>query len=814
MSKWHSSDDPKAKREADKYENPVPSREFILLLLKKESKPLTHQQICAGFDLFDDDSVEGVRRRLRAMERDGQLMINRRGAYGIIDKMDLIAGVVIGHRDGYGFVKPDQGGDDLYLGSRQMRLVFDGDRVLVRESGRGRRNRKEAAIVEVLERKTHQLVGRFFQEGSINFVVPESRRITQGILVQQSHELNAKPGQFVLIDIVEPPTTRHQAQGRVVEVLGEHMAPGMEIDVTIRNFDIPNEWPDEVIAAAQGFGSAVKPDDCAHRVDLRHLPLVTIDGEDAKDFDDAVYCEKKKRGGWTLYVAIADVSHYVHPHQPLDIEARNRGNSVYFPEFVVPMLPEVLSNGLCSLNPNVDRLAMVCEMSVSAAGTVSRYKFYEAVIMSHARLTYTKVGALLNDPDSGLAKRVKSEHGDVVSVIEELNCLYLVLHARRAERGAIDFDTTETRIVFGKDRKIEKIVPVQRNDAHRLIEECMLCANVAAARFLQKHKLSGLYRNHDVPKSERLEKLRTFLKELGIDFEGKRKPKPADYQSVMEQIKGRPDADLIQTVLLRSMNQAVYSPENIGHFGLAYTAYAHFTSPIRRYPDLLVHRAIRFLIRSEQESTNVQRMSDAPVLLRERWFPYDDTQMLSLGEQCSMTERRADEATWDVVGWLKCEYMSDKVGDVFTGMITAVTNFGLFVELDEIYVEGLVHVSALTSDYYHYDEVRHRLSGERSGVVFGLGDAVTVKVASVNLEERKIDFELLEGGRKLRGAKRSKDEGDKPSKRKSRSKSKSKAGKPAKSGSKKPVSVKSATNKKPKKKAVKKKAKLSSKGKV
>jgi len=729
MTNWSWSDDPNLDKEAEKYDNPIPSRDYILELLEDRGHPLTHRQICAELGLFDDEPVEALRRRLKAMERDGQLMLNRRGAYGVTNKMDLITG-----------------------------CGFDGDRALVRQSGLDHRGRREATIVEVLEHNTVQVVGRFFRESNIGFVAPENRRISQDIVIPPGQELGAKSGQFVMVEIIEQPTYRTQAQGRVVEVIGEHMAPGMEIDVAIRNYGIPHIWPDAVLSAAQKFAPELSKKDYAHRFDLRSTPLVTIDGEDARDFDDAVFCEKKKGGGWRLLVAIADVSHYVHPGDALDEEARVRGNSVYFPEHVVPMLPESLSNGLCSLNPQVDRLAMVCEMSVSKVGNVTRFCFYEAVICSHARLTYTKVGKILQEADTDEGRALRKQYHNLVPHLENLYDLYHALRDQRDQRGAIDFETTETRIVFGADRKIEKIVPTHRNDAHRIIEECMLCANVSAAKLLQKNKLPALYRVHEGPKEERLEKLRTFLKELNIPFVARTQPKPEDFQRVLEMIQGRPDYDMIQTVMLRSMNQAVYSPENKGHFGLAYTAYAHFTSPIRRYPDLLVHRAIRYFIRQGVDSTNVKRTDNAPVLPQEKVLPYDTAAMIALGEQCSMTERRADEATWDVVGWLKCEYMSDKVGDVFKGIISGVTNFGLFVELTDIFVEGLVHVSALHNDYYHFDEVHHRLTGERTGILFCLGEEVTVRVAKVNLDDRKIDFELLAGGRRQRWSKDSGEE--------------------------------------------------------
>ena len=754
MSKWSWSDDPNRDKEAKKYDNPVPSRDYILDLLNNRGKPLTHRQICAELDLFDEDAVEAVRRRLRAMERDGQLLVNRRGAYGVADKMDLIRGVIIGHRDGFGFLKPEDGGDDLYLSARQMRCGFDGDKVLARSSGVDHRGRREAAIVEVLEHNTRQLVGRFFRESNIGFVTPENRRIGQDILIPpDSPGLSAKNGQFVLVEITQQPTYRSQPQGQIIEIIGDHMAPGMEIDVAIRNYDIPHEWPEDVQQAAEQFGAGLEESDYQHRFDMRKTPFVTIDGEDAKDFDDAVFCEPKRGGGWRLFVAIADVSHYVHPGDALDVEARKRGNSVYFPEHVVPMLPVNLSNGLCSLNPKVDRLAMVCEMSVSAVGKVSRYSFYEAVICSHARLTYNKVGTMLQDPESQEGVGLREEYGVVVPHLENLYALFHQFRQQRTVRGAIDFETTETQILFGEDRKIEKIVPTQRNDAHRIIEECMLAANVSAARFLEKHKLPALYRVHEGPKNEKLENLRSFLKELSIPFKAYDNPKPDDYQQVLLSIKDRPDYELIQTVMLRSMNQAVYSLENKGHFGLAYTAYAHFTSPIRRYPDLLVHRAIRYFVRCGKDSPNTKQPGVVPVIPQEKILPYDTAAMVALGEQCSMTERRADEATWDVVGWLKCEYMSDKIGDVFKGMISGVTNFGLFVELKDIYVEGLIHVSSLTSDYYHFDEVRHRLVGEKNGLMFGLGEEVTVRVAKVDLDDRKIDFELLAGGKRVRWSK-------------------------------------------------------------
>ena len=749
MADWQSLD-PEAAREAEKYDNPIPSRELILAHLAERGSPASREQLVEEFGLHTEDQLEALRRRLRAMARDGQLIYTRRGTYAPVDKLDLICGRISGHRDGFGFLVPDDGSDDLFLSPAQMRLVFDRDRALVRVAGFDRRGRREGGIVEVIERAHESIVGRYYEENGIGFVVADNPKIQQEVLVTPGRTAGARIGQFVEIKITHWPTSRFQPQGDIIEVIGNYMAPGMEIDVALRSYDIPHVWPEAVVKEARKLKPEVDEKDKEKRFDLRHLPFVTIDGEDARDFDDAVYCEKNSSrwklfsGGWKLYVAIADVSHYVKVGSALDAEAVERGNSVYFPERVVPMLPEELSNGLCSLNPHVDRLAMVCEMTMSKSGQMVDYKFYEAVIHSHARLTYNKVSLMLEDPKSSEGKSLRSEYKDVLPHLNQLYALYQVLVAARHERGAIDFETQETRIIFGTDRKIDEIRPTQRNDAHKLIEECMLAANVATARFMQDHEIPSLYRVHDGPPPERLEKLKAFLGELGLSLQrGKSKdgPSPKDYQRLLESIRERPDYHLIQTVMLRSLSQAVYSAQNEGHFGLNYEAYTHFTSPIRRYPDLLVHRAIRSVIRSKRDTKHVER-AGAAIMPKARIYPYDEATLEKLGEQCSMTERRADEATRDVVNWLKCVFMQDRVGETFAGVITAVTGFGIFVELRDIYVEGLVHVTALPADYYHFDPVHHRLSGERSGRSFRLGDSVEVKVMRVDLDERKIDFEL------------------------------------------------------------------------
>lgn len=715
--------DPHAGREASKYERPIASREYIMECLAAEGVPLSQEQIAAELKIQDEQDLEALRRRLKAMERDGQLIRNRRGGYGLVQKMDLVRGRVIGHPDGFGFLAPEEGGDDLFLSAREMRVLLHGDRAMARVSGIDRRGRREGAIVEVLERNTTRVVGRFYCEHGIGFVSPDNKRISQDIVIPTDQQAGAAHGQIVMAEIIAQPSAYAKTTGKIVEILGDHMAPGMEIDVAIRAHNLPLEWPMQVEAEVGRLGAEV-PEQAKHgREDLRALPLVTIDGADARDFDDAVFCEREGKG-WRLLVAIADVSSYVVPGTALDAEARLRGTSVYFPQRVIPMLPEVLSNGLCSINPHTDRLCMVCEMKVNSAGKVERHRFFEGVMRSHARLTYDEVAAMVIEGDTALGQK----HASLLPHLHELHALYQALRHARDQRGAVDFETTETRIIFGAQRKIESIVPVVRNDAHKLIEECMIAANVAAAEFLLGHKIPALYRVHEGPGAEKLTDLRGFLAELGLSLGGGDKPEPKHYAKLLDSIQERPDTHLIQTVLLRSLAQAVYTPDNTGHFGLALEGYTHFTSPIRRYPDLLVHRAIRHCL---------SRKAIAK-------FDYTHDAMQSLGEHCSMTERRADEATRDAVTWLKCEYMMDKIGEEFDGVICGVTSFGLFVELKDIYVEGLVHVTALNNDYYHFDAGKHRLLGERTHTVYRLADKIRVKVMRVNMDDRKMDFELAQ----------------------------------------------------------------------
>ncbi|NBC49286.1 MAG: ribonuclease R [Gammaproteobacteria bacterium] len=715
--------DPHREREAKKYDNPIPSREFILDTLTEHGAPARFDEITAMLGLTDEQDQVALERRLGAMVRDGQLLRNRRDAFCLVNKRDLVAGRVIGHPDGFGFVKPDDGGDDLYLYPKEMRALFHGDRIVARVTGKDRRGRLEGAVVEILERSTTSVVGRLYSESGVGFVVPDNKRLTHDVIIPSDRLGGAEQGQIVVAEITDQPTKRTQPIGRVAEVLGEHMAAGMETDIAIRAHDLPVHWPEAVEQAITAFGETVPEAAKEGRTDLRDLPLVTIDGADARDFDDAVYCERKPKG-WKLLVCIADVSAYVTPDSALDQEGFSRGNSVYFPDRVIPMLPEVLSNGLCSLNPQVDRLCMCCELYVSRDGKVTRTRFFEAVMRSHARLTYDEVAAMLVEGDAELSER----HAKLLPHLHELYAMYQVLLEARAARGAIDFDTVETQFVIDETGRIASIEPTVRNDAHRIIEECMLAANVAAARLFQRKKMPALYRIHETPKEEKLSDLRDFLAELGLNLPGGSKPTAKDYGTLLDAVRGRPDFHLIQTVLLRSMQQAMYSSDNVGHFGLAYDAYTHFTSPIRRYPDLVVHRIIKHILAGGTAAD----------------LDYSKPELQQIGEHCSGTERRADEATRDVEHWLKCEFMRDKLGEEYDGTITSVQGFGLFVELDGVYVDGLVHITALDNDYYHFDPVGHRLTGERTGQVYRLGDRLRVKVAAVNLEDRKIDFVLAQ----------------------------------------------------------------------
>ena len=718
--------DPQFEREKEQYEHPLPSREYILQTLATQGAPLEFGRLVELLDVQPFE-VDPFQRRLGAMARDAQLMQNRRGDWLIPDKADLVRGRVAGHPDGFGFLIPEEGGADLFLSAKEMDKVLHGDKAIARVIGVDRKGRPEGKIVEVTERANKHVVGRVVEEHGVRFVVAENKRISQDILLAPPEKgakksLKAQSGQVVMIELIEQPSKHSQPIGRLIEVLGNYADPGMEIEIALRKHELPYEFSTAALAEAKKLPDVVRKSDWKDREDITGLPLVTIDGETARDFDDAVFCERKGKG-FRLIVAIADVSHYVTAGGALDADAYGRGNSVYFPRRVIPMLPEKISNGLCSLNPQVERLCMVCDMEIAGTGAIRRYRFYPAVMFSHARLTYEQVAAALyeKNPD------VRASLEPLLPHLEALDALYRQLAKERVKRGAIDFETVETRMIFDDHGKIARIEPYERNDAHRLIEECMLAANVCASEFLREREHPSLYRVHEGPTPERLVKLRDFLGTFGFQLGGGDTPKAQDYAKLLEKIGQRPDRQLLQTVMLRSLRQAIYSPDNVGHFGLAYESYTHFTSPIRRYPDLLVHRAIK------------------SALAGRRYEPAGgETTWEEIGLQCSMTERRADDATRDVEAWLKCFYMKDRVGEIFEGSISSVVPFGIFVALDGVFVEGLVHVSELGQDYFHFDEKSHAMIGERSGRRFRLSDRVRVQLTRVDMEANKIDFRLAD----------------------------------------------------------------------
>lgn len=738
----------------DRYDLPpdfdpyVPSREDILNCLRDQSKAISLEQLAQQLHIAYPLSL-GAEKRVMAMVRDEQLLLDAKQRVKLNQTTRFISGRVQGHRDGFGFlIRDDKQGPDLFLSPNEMTRVLHGDRVLVRHNGEYR-GKPEASIVEVLERSTNRLVGRLHREHGIFTVAPEDQRIKHDIFIAPADIAQARPGQVVTVEITRQPARHVQPQGRIIEVLGEIDDPGMEIEIAVRKFDVPLDFSDATLKQAAKIPQQVKPADFQGRIDLRDLAFITIDGEDARDFDDAVYCEevnigrgKTYRKGWRLLVAIADVSHYVKPKEPLDEDAFERGTSVYFPRRVIPMLPEALSNGICSLNPGADRLALVCDMVVAGEGArtgkVTAYQFYPAVIHSHARTTYTQIWDALQQPSGPAAQQLAELYPMVQSSYE----LFSVLHAQRKERGAIDFDTVETKIVCNDLGRIERIEPLVRNDAHKLIEEFMLAANTCAADFMTRHKRLGLYRVHEGPTVEKLQAFKEYLRTLGLQLGGGDEPTTADFAQVIEQAKGRTDFEIIQTMCLRSLQQAIYSPDNSGHFGLAYPLYTHFTSPIRRYPDLLTHRVIKSILKSKRYVPDLPPEEGDELLTRNQ---REQSLWERLGIVLSARERRADEASYDVQAWLKCYFMKDHVGEVYSGKITGVAPFGIFITLDALYVEGMVHISELGSDYFNFNEATHDLRGERTGIRYKLTDAVQVQVARVNLETRKIDFRLVEG---------------------------------------------------------------------
>ena len=717
----HRFVDPHAGREAERYAEPIASREAILQVLGEADGPLTMEMLAERLDLTAPDRAAALGKRLGAMVRDGQLLQNRRGGYVPAGPLDLIAGTVIANPDGFGFLRPDKGvGDDLFLPPFEMRKVMHGDRAMASVTGMDRRGRREGVIVEVLERRLNRLIGRFTIESGISFVVPDDRRIQRNVQVPSDARLGAEHGQLVVCEITTPADERRPPIGKVLAVLGDALTPSLVVEAAIHGHELPHEFPAAVLAEAAAVPLEVDAHAAAGRLDLRQLPLVTIDGEDAKDFDDAVYCEPNARG-FRLIVAIADVSSYVRPGRPLDDEAQLRATSVYFPGFVVPMLPETLSNGICSLNPQVDRLCFVCDMQVDRDGEVVQSEFHEGVMRSHARLTYTQVWQAVGEGDGEAREQI----GSLMPQVERLHQLYKVLAKARARRGAIEFESSEVRFVLDNRGEVVQAGMLQRNDAHKLIEECMIAANVEAAKFLLQAEMPAPYRIHDKPPESKYADLLEFLKEFALRMPAWGRLHPKDFASLLKKVRDRPDATLLESVILRSQSQAVYSPENIGHFGLALQAYAHFTSPIRRYPDLLVHRAIKHVLKRGR---------------REAF--HSPSEMASLALQCSERERRADEAEREVDERYRAAWMEQHVGGEFDGTISGVTSFGLFVELDQSKVNGLVHVTQLPNDFYHFDPVRKTLTGERMGREFRLGDRVSIIVLKASLEERKIDFRL------------------------------------------------------------------------
>ncbi len=717
--------DPYAAREAERYAQPIASREAILQLLERCDGPQTLDELAEQLGLTEPTRKEALSKRLGAMLREAQLVQNRRGGYAPLQQTNLIPGVVIANPDGFGFLRPDEGGDDLFLPPYEMRKVLHGDRALANVTGIDRRGRREGSIARVLERGLTRMIGRFSLEAGIAFVVPDDKRIQRNVQIPADAVGEARDGQLVVCELTSAPDARRPPIGKIIAVLGDKLTPSLLVEAAIHGHELPYEFPQEVLDEAAAVPLTVEPAAIKGRVDLRHTPLVTIDGADAKDFDDAVFCEPNA-DGFRLVVAIADVSHYVRPGTPLDTEAVKRATSVYFPGFVVPMLPETLSNGICSLNPKVDRMCFVCDMQIDRQGEVAGARFYEAVMNSHARLTYEQVWQAVGEKDEQVRKDVAA----VLPQLERLHQLYQILAKARARRGAIEFESSEVRFVLDNTGEVTQAGMLVRNDAHKLVEECMIAANVAAARYLLETHIPAPFRVHERPPESKYADLLEFLKEFKLSLPAWSKVVPGDFTKLLKKVRERPDAALLESVLLRSQSMAVYSPDNAGHFGLALEAYAHFTSPIRRYPDLLVHRAIKYaLTRGAPDK-----------------YLYAPRAMAALALQCSERERRADEAEREVDERYRAAWMEKHVGGQFDGVVSGVTSFGLFVELDQSKVNGLIHVTQLPQDYYQFDATRKTLTGERRGREFRLGDRVRILVLKASMEERKIDFRLVEEG--------------------------------------------------------------------
>ena len=716
--RWQQ-EDPRFREESARYAKPIPSREHLLAKLAEARRPLGFDALAGMLGISDPAERDALAKRLAAMSRDGELLVNRASEYCLVERLPVVVGTASGHRDGFGFLVPDDGGDDLFLPYREMRMLFHGDRAAARITGKDERGRPAGAIVEVLERRTRQVAGRFTLEGGVGFVTPDNRRISQRVVVPRDASGPARHGDMAVVEITEQPGRDRDPVGRVLRTLPEGGGADAAIDLAIASHGLSHAFPPAALAEARAFGREVTAAARSGREDLRALPLVTIDGEDARDFDDAVFAEPNA-GGFRLVVAIADVSHYVRPGAALDGEARERATSVYFPSRVLPMLPEELSNHLCSLMPDVERLCMVCDMQVTRAGAVSKSRFYDAVMRSQARFTYTRVAAHLEGRE-----RLAGAQSRLAPVIDCLHDVYHALRRQREKRGALDFEAPEVKVLVDAAGNPTDIRAYPRNDAHRLIEECMIAANVEAAAFLKKRRLPALFRIHGKPDEDRIEELKRFLSMRGVHLDVGGDLKPARLQKVLAGISGRPDAAVLENAIIRSLPQALYQPLNIGHFGLALAEYAHFTSPIRRYPDLLVHRGIRHALRGGTAAN----------------FPHTAREMETLGTECSLRERRADEAARSVAAWLKCEYMRPRVGEEFDAVVTGVAEFGAFVQLKGVQVDGLVHVTSLPADYFHFHERDRTLVGERTRLRISIGDELRVRLVRVDSAERKIDFE-------------------------------------------------------------------------
>ncbi|MBK4775731.1 ribonuclease R [Candidatus Pantoea edessiphila] len=719
------------KRETKIHKNSIPGREFIIKIFKQQKKPINFIELTKLMGLSDKNKIEALRYRILGMKRDGQLLLTDCQKNYILPKrnVNLIQGKVIGHRDGYGFLRVEGHKDDFYLSTEQMKYCMHGDFIIAQLINNDRKGRQEARVIKINKPRNKNIVGHYRQNKlGVGFVVPDDSRLNFNIIIPSNLNLMASENSIVVVKLLQRPKPNDKAIGKIIEIIGKNIGTNLAIDIAIRSHEIPYKWSAEAKLQINNFTQQITEDAKIDRIDLRKLPLITIDDEDARDFDDALYCEETY-DGWRLWVAIADVSYYVRPGTPLDKEAFLRGTSVYFPSKVIPMLPEILSNELCSLNPQVDCLCMVCEMHISSEGKLIKFKHYEAIMNSHARLTYDEAYNILKEHNN-----LRDKYVLLKNIIQNLHKLYQVLEKARQHRGGISFETAEIKFIFNSENRIDQIKRVFRNDIHKVVEECMILANFATASFVEKSKEPTLFRDHDRPSDDSIKNFNVVLNELGIGLSKGKKLKPIDYSLLLMKIATRPDAEMLQIMLLRSMKQAIYAPQNRGHFGLALTSYTHFTSPIRRYPDLILHRILKYLL-SQHKIKNL--------FVDTGGYHYTIKDITKLGYQCSLTERRADEAVRDVSDWLKCDFMKKRIGKIFDGIVFSVTNFGLFVRLNEFFIEGLIHISTLKKDYYKLDIISQRLIGQSSGNIYRLGDAVKVHILAVNMNDRRIDFTLI-----------------------------------------------------------------------